>query len=94
MKKVIKKSKLNAEPNTSLANKTGAWRTYRPVIDHDICIGCSLCAKLCPEGCIEMKKQKKSPNKLKPEINYDYCKGCGLCVHQCPVKAIQREKDY
>lgn len=77
--------------NTSLNNKTGAWRTEKPDIDFDKCIGCSMCAKLCPEGCIAMKKTKKG---MKPIINYDYCKGCSLCAKECPVKAILMEKEY
>jgi 2-oxoacid:acceptor oxidoreductase delta subunit (pyruvate/2-ketoisovalerate family) len=89
-----KKIKLNAEPNSSLNNKTGSWRTYKPVIDYKTCIGCSLCSKICPEGCIIMKNQAKYGNKAKPVINYDYCKGCGLCAKECPVKAIKMEKDY
>ncbi|NLZ74627.1 4Fe-4S binding protein [Candidatus Falkowbacteria bacterium] len=84
---------LSAQANSSLANKTGSWRTVKPVINLNTCVGCSLCAKLCPEGCIEMKKQIKT-EKIKAKINYDYCKGCGLCAHECPVKAIKMENDF
>lgn len=73
--------------NNSLNNKTGAWRTYRPEIDKEKCIGCSICAKVCPEGCIEMKNNKAV-------IDYDYCKGCSLCAHECPVKAIEIKEDF
>lgn len=90
MKKVIS---LIAKPNTSLTNKTGSWRTYRPVTNYNICVGCSLCAKICPEGCIEMKEMAPG-SKLKPITKYNYCKGCGLCAQECPVKAIKMEKDY
>lgn len=84
---------LVAQPNTTLANKTGSWRTQKPVTNLNTCIGCSLCAKICPEGCIEMETQSNS-QKLKPETDYDYCKGCALCAHECPVKAIKMEDDY
>jgi len=94
MKTPDKKINLVAKPNTSLKNKTGAWRTHRPIVDYNICIGCSLCAKICPEGCIVMEKQKKFSNKPKPIIDYNYCKGCALCARECPVKAITMEKDY
>lgn len=91
----MKTQKINliAKPNSTLENKTGSWRTKKPIINLDACIGCSLCAKICPEGCIEMKKQPDS-QKLKPETDYDYCKGCALCAHECPVKAIKMEDDY
>jgi 2-oxoacid:acceptor oxidoreductase delta subunit (pyruvate/2-ketoisovalerate family) len=82
--------KLTAQPNSSLINKTGAWKTHRPVTDYQICISCEKCSKICPEGCIEMT-QKAGFKKLKPVTDYDYCKGCALCVHECPVKAIRME---
>jgi 2-oxoacid:acceptor oxidoreductase delta subunit (pyruvate/2-ketoisovalerate family) len=90
--KLEKKTNLHTEPRTALENKTGPWRTHKPIIDHQKCIGCSLCAKICPEGCIEMTKDKKY-NGLRPVVDYDYCKGCGLCAHECPVKAINMEYD-
>lgn len=84
---------LITKPNSSLKNKTGPWRTDKPIIDKDICISCGLCAKICPENCIEMKKVK-GYDKLKPIPDYNYCKGCGLCAKECPVKAIRMEKDF
>jgi len=83
-----------SKPGTALDNKTGTWRVYKPETDNKICIGCSLCAKLCPDACIEMKAQKDYENKLKPVTDYDYCKGCGLCAKECPVKAIKMVKDF
>ncbi|MFA5754353.1 MAG: 4Fe-4S dicluster domain-containing protein, partial [Patescibacteria group bacterium] len=77
-----KKSSLTAQPLTSLSNKTGAWRTHRPITDYQKCISCSLCSKICPEGCIAMKKSPKY-NKLKPVTDYAYCKGCALCAQEC-----------
>lgn len=85
--------KIITEPGSSAQNKTGNWRTYRPVIDKNICISCSMCSKICPEACIGMKTGKEN-GKLKPSINYNYCKGCGLCAKECPVKAIEMEKDF
>ncbi len=81
-----------AQPGTSLNNKTGSWRTHRPIIDPQICIGCSRCAKLCPDACILMQADKKGQKKAIPD--YSYCKGCGICAAECPVKAIIMAKDY
>lgn len=75
---------------SSLANKTGSWRTFRPKIDSQKCIGCQTCFKICPEGCIAMIKNVA---KNLAVVDYDYCKGCGLCAEQCPVKAISMEKE-
>jgi 2-oxoacid:acceptor oxidoreductase delta subunit (pyruvate/2-ketoisovalerate family) len=86
-----KNNKTIIKPTSSLNNKTGSWRTSRPETDYDKCIGCSLCAKLCPEGCIKMVKTKKG---LKPKTDYDYCKGCSLCANECPVKAISMKSEY
>ena len=95
------KKNLSVQPNTSLKNKTGSWRTYRPVVDINKCIGCFLCAKLCPEQAIAMVKVDKIKAKinaptvgaLKSKINYDYCKGCGLCASECPVAVITMAKE-
>lgn len=84
------KIKISAKPNSAEQNKTGGWRTFIPKIDLEKCIGCSTCAKICPEGIIEMIDVK---DKKKPKINYDFCKGCGLCAAECPVKAIEMELD-
>ena len=86
--------KANSLPSSSSSNKTGTWRVFKPVTDYNVCIGCSLCAKFCPDACIDMKAQADFNNKLKPVTDYDYCKGCGLCAKECPVKAIKMEKDY
>jgi pyruvate ferredoxin oxidoreductase delta subunit len=82
------------EPQNSVKNKTGSWRTQRPVIDQDACTRCRMCWLYCPEPAIlELNKPyvTKSGRKynLTFEINYDYCKGCGICANECPVKAIK-----
>ena len=69
--------------NTTI-NKTGTWRTFRPIVDKDKCIGCGICERFCPVGCIEFIDKKC-------EIDYDYCKGCLICMNECPVKAIEKK---
>ena len=61
-------------------NKTGTWKSFRPVLNKDKCIGCMLCWKFCPEACVKPGTQ--------PQINLDYCKGCGICVQVCPKKDV------
>ena len=71
-------------------NKTGTWRTFRPVVDFEKCTGCGICEKFCPEGCIEIKKIKGCGGK-KSVIDYYYCKGCLICMEECPFGAIFKE---
>ena len=85
------KKSLSVKANSSLKNKTGGWRTFRPVIDLEKCIGCTLCAKICPDAAIAMVLNKDG--KQKAQVNYDYCKGCGACAAECPVKAYIMEKE-
>jgi len=61
-------------------NKTGGWRSLRPVIDDEKCTSCMICWKFCPEVCITPQE--------KPVIDLDYCKGCGICAEECPRGAI------
>lgn len=63
--------------------KTGSWRTDRPIIDPGKCVGCPICYDYCPEGVIS----KVSKNEV-PVIDYDFCKGCGICAQECKVSAI------
>ncbi len=67
---------------SSEKNKTGAWRSKRPIIDYDKCIGCGICWSLCPEGAIKKEADKRF------EIDLDYCKGCGICANECPQEAV------
>ena len=70
--------------STLYGNKTGAWRTFRPVVDLDKCIGCGICWQDCPDAAIEWKDDH-------PEILYSHCKGCGICAAECPSDAIEME---
>ena len=63
-----------------LVNKTGGWRSVRPVINAEKCTSCMICWKFCPDVCI-------TPGE-KPVIDLNYCKGCGICAEECPKGAI------
>ncbi len=87
-----KKPKINigaviTEPGSSIKNKTGGWRTLKPVINKEKCIKCGRCWMFCPDNAIKIGKDGK------PKIDYDYCKGCGICAAECPVKAIIMKKE-
>lgn len=80
------------EPGSTMNNKTGSWKTFKPVFNHDTCINCGKCEMNCPDGCIfEVKNETNANGKNFRESDLDYCKGCGICETVCPVKAITME---
>jgi pyruvate ferredoxin oxidoreductase gamma subunit len=74
---------------TSEVQKTGLWRTMRPVVDYDHCNRCWwVCSTFCPDGAIRVDEQRY------PQIDYDHCKGCLICVAQCPPHAISAVAEH
>lgn len=57
-----------------------------PVINHDICIKCGECAKICPP-----KTMKIEPNKY-PKLQNTKCIRCWCCAEVCPQNAIEKSK--
>jgi len=55
-------------------------------VNKELCIGCSLCASLCPYQAIRMVKDDQ--NKRKAETIVASCKACGICASHCPTFAI------
>jgi pyruvate ferredoxin oxidoreductase delta subunit len=82
------------KPGSSRQNKTGSWRTFRPIVT-ERCIACGICPQYCPEACIEIKpvKGSKSKSGKMAVIDYEFCKGCLICAGECPSKAIESERD-
>jgi NADH-quinone oxidoreductase subunit I len=65
------------------------------------CIGCELCAGVCPADCIYVRGEDNPPeDPVSPgerfgfvfEINYLRCIHCDLCVEACPTEAITESK--
>jgi len=57
--------------------------TYR--INPDKCTGCTLCAKVCPQGAITGEKKKAHT------IHEARCVKCGMCYELCKEGAIEKE---
>jgi NADH-quinone oxidoreductase subunit I len=65
------------------------------------CIGCELCAGVCPADCIYVRGLDNPPDHpVSPgerygyvyEINYLRCIHCDMCVEACPTEAITESK--
>jgi pyruvate ferredoxin oxidoreductase delta subunit len=70
------------EAGNSVKNRTGLWRTMMPCVDREKCIGCMMCADLCPDSSISIIDKKAV-------VDLTFCKGCGICANVCPKKAIE-----
>lgn len=51
--------------------------------DKTDCCGCTACASICPQKCIEMKPDFEGF--LYPEVNKSICINCGKCEKVCPI---------
>jgi NADH-quinone oxidoreductase subunit I len=67
------------------------------------CIGCELCAGVCPARCIYVRGKDNDPTDPNSpgerfgfvyEINYLRCIHCDLCVEACPTEAITESKMF
>ena len=75
------------EPGSSRYNRTGDWRSSRPVWKYDSCVKCGVCMIFCPEGCIAMQADGT------PLSDLEFCKGCGICVAECWTGCIAMEEE-
>jgi pyruvate ferredoxin oxidoreductase delta subunit len=75
------------EPGSSRYQKTGNWRSDKPVWTFEQCIKCGVCTVFCPEGCLKPNEEGF------PIVNLDFCKGCGICVAECFTGCIAMEED-
>ncbi len=61
-------------------------------IDQDKCVGCGLCSKGCPVGCIERTDYIAEGHKLASfKIDASKCIKCGSCISTCRVGAIEKK---
>lgn len=69
-----------------LVSANSGWRSIRPVVNAEKCVGCMQCYLYCPDGVISVKNGKAA-------IDYDFCKGCGICSKICKPNAIEMEAE-
>jgi len=72
-------------------------RKYLLRLDNQLCIGCDICAQICPKKAIEEHPSSVVNGRLKkkPTIDIDptSCNFCGECVVLCPYNALKMEVD-
>ena len=74
------------EAATSRDFCTGEWRTSTPIWDDEKCRQCLLCAPVCPDSSIPVRKGERT------DFDYKHCKGCGICAKVCPFGAIHMKE--
>lgn len=57
---------------------------YRWELDEGQCIGCGICADVCPERAISLPRDGLLPTWLPQR-----CSGCGACAVECPTAALR-----
>jgi electron transport complex protein RnfB len=79
-KALIRRVRASARVYCACSN-TGRGKEVKEVCASG-CIGCTLCAGVCPSGAIVME------NNL-PVFDYDKCTACLKCAERCPQKCIK-----
>ena len=54
------------------------WANY---VVTDECVGCGICTRVCPAGCIRLEEQRAVHS-------LENCQACYACIQACPKKAI------
>jgi formate hydrogenlyase subunit 6/NADH:ubiquinone oxidoreductase subunit I len=62
-----------------------------------ICVGCGICAEVCPDGVISVETECTDGGRRYPssyELDSTRCMFCGLCTEVCPTKSLVHTGEY
>ena len=96
MKNAMRRPITTQYPEQKL-NVSRRTRGNQLVWNKDACIACSMCARACPVGCIDMVTSRDENKKLKMDkmdVDAGLCISCGLCVEACPQKCLFMDSAY
>lgn len=62
------------------------------LINRTECSGCTACANICPQKCINMEADNEGF--LYPQIIDFMCSDCGLCREVCPIGKIEKHSPF
>jgi polyferredoxin len=71
-------------PYGALLQITGKHAKFKTQVNHDQCIGCKKCEKVCPAQAIHVDPQTK-----KASVESSLCHQCQECSLVCPTNAIK-----
>lgn len=66
----------------SRAGKMEQHNAGKPHVDHEHCVGCGMCTRICAHSALSVTERKAN-------IDHSRCVGCGRCIAICPRNAIQ-----
>ena len=67
---------------------------FKVYVNKETCIGCSVCAQICPTDVFKMVmiKDKGYFRLVSEVVREEACIGCMACVENCPTESIKVEK--
>ena len=62
----------------------------RPALDFNKCVGCGMCARMCPCDAIILvdTPDDEGNNVKRPQVNMGRCSFCSYCAEYCPVDGM------